>query len=170
MLNRAQIEGSYYTDFLMEMYKKYPVIPPENMYDEMKINKDDLKPYNMLQYDIMFGQQFGYEKTAIQDKIVDQNFVLGYGEMKINEASPVQTDSSGNGTITLKGSVFVPEMSVLINGEKVTAKYVDKNTVIASVPKEWVKKPRDLEIQTVIIDTKDVEISKSNKFVVKAGQ
>ena len=55
LLHVAGVEGSYYTDYLYELSKKIPVIPPQDMWSAYNIQESDLAGYEKLQYDNLFG-------------------------------------------------------------------------------------------------------------------
>ncbi|GIP35253.1 LTA synthase family protein [Paenibacillus sp. J2TS4] len=162
VLNKAQKEGSYYTDFLYSLYEKSPVLPDPD--SEQWAN--ELRTYEYLQYDIMFGARHGY--TDFEDQIVDPNFILGFGPMQLDQLSPVegsvQTSEDASVTIQLKGKNFVPGGLVYANGDSLETTYVDRETVTAVIPASLLGKPGKLEIKVKLIDSQSIAIVETNSL------
>lgn len=164
ILEKAQLKGTYYTDFLKELYKKIPVIPPQDYYAKMNIKAEDLKDYEKLQYDIMFGEQHGY--ADIKDKILAPSFILGLGTMDITSVTPVDpAGSPGHDMkVEIAGHNF-PELSVVtVNGKTVKSAYDCHEKVIATIPAELNKAGTALEIKIQVIDSKDTVIAETPVF------
>ncbi|MGN7381007.1 LTA synthase family protein [Paenibacillus sp. SAFN-117] len=167
VLNKAGKEGSYYTDFLYSLYEKTPLLPEagdEQWAEEMRI-------YEYLQYDIMFGARYGYKD--FEDQIVDPNFILGRGPMELEQVLPAETsaDTSKDASVTieLKGKNFVPGALVYANGGALETKYVDRQTMTAVVPANMLGKSGRLDIRIKLTDSQSIAIVETNSlpFTVK---
>lgn len=161
ILEKAQLKGTYYTDYLKELYKKIPVIPPQDYYAKMNIKAEDLKDYEKLQYDIMFGEQHGY--ADFKDKILAPDFVLGLGKMEIECVTP-QDPAAAAGhemKVDIAGKNF-PELStVVVNGKTVKSTYESHEKLQASIPAELNKAGASLEIKVQVIDSKETVIAET---------
>jgi phosphoglycerol transferase MdoB-like AlkP superfamily enzyme len=168
ILKLAGQQGSYYTDYLQELSQKIPVIPPKNYYEAMNIKEEDLKNYETLQYDILFGERHAYKD--FRDKIIDKNYILGFGPMTIDHvSSDISGDSSQTAvTLTLKGA-NLPALCVLsLNGKPVPTTWVDQQTVTAKVEKTLMKSG-NWELQLKVSDSKENVIGKSNTYSFQMG-
>lgn len=164
ILEKAQLKGTYYTDYLKELYKKIPVIPPQDYYAKMNIKAEDLKDYEKLQYDIMFGEQHGY--AEIKDKILAPAFILGLGDMDIASVTPVDPEASPGRDmkVEIAGHNF-PELSVVVvNGKPVKSTYDCHEKLLATIPAELNKAGTPLEIKVHVIDSKDTVIAETPAF------
>jgi phosphoglycerol transferase MdoB-like AlkP superfamily enzyme len=169
VLKTAKKEGTFYTDYLYALSQKYPIIPPKGYYSKMGINETDLKDYEYLQYDIMFGGHYAYRD--IMDKIISKNYTLGYGNMVIDSitatAATGQFDNAADGeaSLVLKGKNFVPLSVVYANGKELATKLSKTDgTLSALLPKSLNKKPGMLDVQVKLTDSQHVDIAKSNIF------
>jgi len=155
MLDMAQLPGTVYTDFLQNLMKKHPVIPPQSHFERLSINADELIPYNLLQYDAMFGNQFSYGdwKTSIASK----DFKLGY-EMKIDSVTFEQRNN--NTYIVLKGDNLAPSGTIEVNGKALETEW-DKTigALVAPYPSDI--KESKLDVRINVIDTKNTSIAVS---------
>ncbi|MGO4276632.1 sulfatase-like hydrolase/transferase, partial [Paenibacillus sp. TAF58] len=77
LIELSKQQGSYYTDYLSQLSKKIPVIPPKDYYEAMQINEQDLKDYETLQYDIIFGDRHAYKDYKVP--IINAKYMLGFG-------------------------------------------------------------------------------------------
>lgn len=166
ILDKAGLNGTYYTEYLKELYAKIPVIPPKDLYAKMNVKEEDLRDYEKLQYDIMFGERHGY--TEFKDKIISPNFVLGLGVMEINSVEAAASEATGKKTeITLNGANF-PELSVvLLNGKPITSTYVSHEQLKAVVPAEQNKAGAAWELKVQVIDSKETVIAETPVYNVQ---
>ncbi|MFD0677890.1 MULTISPECIES: LTA synthase family protein [unclassified Paenibacillus] len=159
LLKLAQRPGSYYTDYLYQLSQNIPVIPPENRYEDMNINKEDLKTYEKLQYDIIFGKQYGYEE--MNSKIKDSSYILGQGRMVI-DAVKTEASTSGN-VLKITGKDLPYNSMVTINGELLPAQWTSNHELTAQLsPNKKMNYP--LKVEIIVKDSKDKVIAKSNEF------
>ena len=160
-LKLAQRPGSYYTDYLYQLSQRIPVIPPENRYADMKISKESLKTYERLQYDIIFGQQFGYD--GLKNKIHDTQFTLGTGSMVING---VQTEPSKDGELLKITGANLPYGSILnVNGEQIATQWSSDKELTAQYHPDKNKTASSLlKLEVIVKDSKNAIIAKSNEY------
>jgi phosphoglycerol transferase MdoB-like AlkP superfamily enzyme len=168
LLDLAKQQGNYYTDFLAELYKKVPLIPPKNYYGAMNIKEEDLKDYETLQYDILFGDRHGYKDY--KTPIIDKNYVLGLGPMQIIEASVDKHDLSGQSEvqISVSGTNLPPLGVVFLNGKPLPTTWVDEQTLTAKVTGNLLK-PGIWDVQVKVTDSKDFVIGKTNSWPIEVG-
>lgn len=168
ILEKANMKGTYYTDFLKELYKKIPRIPPKDHYAEMNIKEEDLKDYEKLQYDIMFGDQHGYAEAGISDKILSPDFVLGWGPMDIASVEPEADNAPGKDvTVTINGHNF-PELSIVqLNGKTVKSTYVSHEKLTAVIPADQNKAGAAWELAVHVVDSQDTLIAQTPVFKVQ---
>lgn len=162
MLHMAGIQGSYYTDYLYELYKKIPVIPPPEYWEKAGIHESDLETYRKLEYDILFGKRYGYEAKGYKDSIIDPTFTLGYGNPVIGEVS------RNSGELTLKGKRFFPQSKIFLDGKEISTDYHNETTLSAALPdniKLGTGKSHRLEVK--LIDDKKAVIGQSNVWILE---
>ncbi|NHN29086.1 LTA synthase family protein [Paenibacillus agricola] len=160
LLKLSQRTGSYFTDYLYQLSQSMPVIPPENHYAEMKINKDNLNLYKKLQYDIIFGEQYGY--NSMKNKIKNHDYTLGSGRMVISQ---LRTEAFKDGKLLkIVGSDLPPNSIVRINGQQMATNWISKNELTAEIQPTLMNKfPWNVEI--IVKDSKDKVLAKSNEYV-----
>ncbi|MDF2921926.1 MAG: cyclic beta,2-glucan modification transrane protein [Paenibacillaceae bacterium] len=163
ILEKAKLKGTYYTDYLKELYKKVPVIPTKDHYADLAIHEEDLKDYEKLQYDIMFGERHGY--AEFKDQILAKEFVLGLGVMDI-AGIDTEPDAAHDKkiTVTINGRNF-PQLSVVtVNGKPVETRYVSHDKLTAVVPGELNKTGEVLTFTVQVIDSKTTVIAETPEF------
>ncbi|MEI7028398.1 LTA synthase family protein [Paenibacillus sp. y28] len=128
VLEKAELPGSYYTDFLAKLSKRVPVIPPAGSYAGMNIDPESLKDYETLQYDVLFGEQYAY--GPLKDRITSPGFVLGKGKPRIDSvvgstfpaavtaAAGIGTDEGGGG---IKAGAAGPSADKPLSGPEQSA-------------------------------------------------
>jgi len=157
LLKLAQRPGSYYTDYLYQLSQKHPVIPPKNYYEEMNIDKEALKSYEQLQYDIMFGSQFGY--GDMKNTIKDSSFVLGLGRMEIQDVKQLNDNE-----LLITGTDLPFGSIVKVNGQPVEAVWNSTTELRASLKPDPKKKQEPAKVEVIVKDSKDIVIARSNEF------
>lgn len=158
VLKLAQRPGSYYTDYLSELAQRMPVIPPKNYYQQMGINEESLKGYEKLQYDILFGKQYGYGDW--KNTIKDPAYVLGFGDLQIDD---VRVYKSGQERVVRITGRDMPHNSIVrINDKPVKTEWTGTRELTAIVEPET-KFPWKMEI--VVEDSKGHIVAQSNSYV-----
>jgi phosphoglycerol transferase MdoB-like AlkP superfamily enzyme len=161
LLKLAQRPGTYYTDYLTQLSERMPVIPPENMFAQMNIDKDALKTYERLQYDIIFGKQYAYNQAELQNKIIDKNFTMGTGPIIIDGVLPEQ--SGDEKVLKISGSDLPFNSIVQVNGEVAASKWDSKRELIAQLKTDKQKK-LPMKVEIIVKDSKDKIVGKSTEF------
>lgn len=93
-------------------------------------NEDYLKDLETLGYDMLYG-----ENKATGGKSVYEPTKIKYGVKNV-EVSSVFRDQSDTDYLIIKGNYFTRYSVVLINGEKVSSKLVDENTLRVHLEKQ----------------------------------
>lgn len=161
VLDLAKLPGTYYTDFLHNLWKKTPVIPPKNYYAQMNISEEDMKQYEYLQYDIIFGERHGYKD--FKDKIINPKFTLGNGTMSIERLTPESAEAGANKLkLTVAGQNFSHGSVVYANGKPLPTTYSSEKEISAELSADFTAKAGAVDIDVRVIDNKNEVISQSN--------
>ncbi|MDD9267474.1 sulfatase-like hydrolase/transferase [Paenibacillus sp. GCM10023248] len=168
LIELSKQQGSYYTDYLSQLAKKIPIIPPKDYFESMNINELDLKDYETLQYDILFGDRHAYKDYA--SPIVNSKYMLGFGPILLDQVEADSKDISGRTSITLtvKGSNLPPLGTVMLNGKAVPTTWQDEHTVTAKVEGNLLK-AGIWDIQVHVVDSKENVVGKSNTLPIEIG-
>ncbi|MFD0695054.1 LTA synthase family protein [Paenibacillus sp. GCM10027628] len=168
LIGLSKQKGSYYTDYLEELSKKIPVIPPKDHYAAMNIKEEDLKDYETLQYDILFGERHAYKDY--KTPIIDSHYMLGYGPITIDKAAADTQDLSGRSSVTISvsGKNLPPLGYVTLNGKPMPTTWQDEYSLTAKVEGDALK-PGIWDIQVNVKDSKETVIGKSNTWPIDMG-
>ncbi|OPH60754.1 hypothetical protein BC351_16270 [Paenibacillus ferrarius] len=168
LIELSKQQGSYYTDFLSQLVKKIPVIPPKDYYQAMNINEQDLKNYDTLQYDIIFGDRHAYKDYKVP--IINSKYMLGFGPITLNTVEADSRDISGRSSITLsvKGNNLPPLGFVTLNGKAVPTTWQDEHNLTAKVEGSLLK-AGIWDIQVHVKDSRETTVGKSNTVPIKIG-
>jgi phosphoglycerol transferase MdoB-like AlkP superfamily enzyme len=151
ILEQAGFTGTPVTAFLRDLGKRVPAIPPRQYWDAWGIRPEALQEYQALQYDILHGEQLVYRD--IRDRIVDPNYVLGYGPLQITAAT-VAGDGS---TLTVQGQHLPPRSVVYLNGQPLQTQWLDLTTVRATVPADH-RPSGTWQVQVRVLDQKGEKV------------
>ena len=165
LLELAGLSGTYYTDFLHDLSKRIPVIPPKSEFARMGIDENDLKEYEYLQYDIMFGEQHAYAEKGLKDKIVDPGFTLGLGPMTIEEVRLTPNEASSETKLIVRGQNIPPLAVVYWNDKRLETKW-EKDGKLCAVVKADQMTPGEARVQVKVIDSKQIVVAESNVHTV----
>jgi phosphoglycerol transferase MdoB-like AlkP superfamily enzyme len=160
ILKLTQRTGSYFTDYLYQLSQSLPVIPPEKYYTEMKINKDDLSLYRKLQYDIMFGEQYGY--NGMNSKIKNKDYLLGAGRMIIEKLR--MESYKDRKVLKIAGSDLPPNSLVTVNGQQLVTNWISKSELTAEILPDILNK-YPFKVEIIIKDSRDKILAKSNEYM-----
>ncbi|MCZ8514173.1 sulfatase-like hydrolase/transferase [Paenibacillus filicis] len=168
ILQTAGRTGSAYTDYLAELYKKLPIVPPADRYQAMGIDPALVKEYEARQQAQWEAQKLHSQTPANGEP--DNPFVLGYGAPALEgvspESVPVGGDSFGRTQLTLRGGRFGLGATVFINGSPVPSTWQSEQTLTVNLPKEHAAKPGTLNVQVKVIDSKNNVLGTSNTVSV----
>ena len=168
LIELSKQQGSYYTDYLSQLSKKIPVIPPKDYYEAMHINEQDLKDYETLQYDIIFGDRHAYKDYKVP--IINSKYMLGFGPIQLDKVESDTQDLSGRSSVTLtvRGSNIPALGYVTLNGKAVPSKWQDEHTLTAKVEGHLLK-AGIWDIQVNVKDSKETIVGKSNTLPIEIG-
>ncbi|NRF89537.1 sulfatase-like hydrolase/transferase [Paenibacillus frigoriresistens] len=168
LIELSKQQGSYYTDYLSQLSKKIPVIPPKDHYESMNINEQDLKDYETLQYDIIFGDRHAYKDYKVP--IINSKYMLGFGPIQLDKVESDTQDLSGRTSVTLtvRGSNIPPLGYVTLNGKAVPSTWQDEHTMTAKVEGHLLKSGI-WDIQVNVKDSKETIVGKSNTLPIEIG-
>lgn len=168
LIELSKQQGSYYTNYLSQLSKKIPVIPPKDYFEAMHINEQDLKDYETLQYDIMFGDRHAYKDYKVP--IINSKYMLGFGPILLNSIEADSQDISGHSSITLtvRGNNLPPLSIVTLNGKAIPTTWQDEHMVTARVEGNLLK-AGIWDIQVHVKDSKETVVGKSNTMPIEIG-
>lgn len=168
LIELSKQQGSYYSDYLSQLSKKIPVIPPKDHYEAMHINEQDLKDYETLQYDIIFGDRHAYKDYKIP--IIDSKYMLGFGPITLDKVESDTQDLSGRSSVTLtvRGSNIPALGYVTLNGKALPSTWQDEHTLTAKVEGHLLK-AGIWDIQVNVKDSKETIVGKSNTLPIEIG-
>ena len=89
-----------------------------NYHQQRRQTKDYLADLELLQYDIMYGEQYVYEESGLP--VEEGHMAMGVKDALISELV-VQSD----GTYSIYGDNFTKQSKVYINGEKQTTTFLN---------------------------------------------
>ncbi|MZQ84237.1 sulfatase-like hydrolase/transferase [Paenibacillus sp. 5J-6] len=166
LIELSKQQGSYYTDYLSQLSKKIPVIPPKDYFEEMHINEQDLKDYETLQYDIMFGDRHAYKDYKVP--IINSKYMLGFGPILLDKVEADSQEIAGHTSITLtiRGNNLPPLSIVTLNGKAIPTTWQDEHMVTARVEGNLLKSGI-WDIQVHVKDSKETVVGKSNTIPIE---
>jgi hypothetical protein len=174
LLNLAEKQGTPYMDMLYALSKKSPIIPPSFLYKGFNIKAEDLVPYKLMQYDMVFGKQF--QMQAVKDPIVDPNFQLGIGKMVIDSVLPLRIEAGkpfqqeqNESTLILTGQKFVQQSVVYWDKIKLTSKLLPDGKLKAIVPQSLYKKRGKSTLQVQVKDSESFVVGQSNVIQIEVS-
>jgi phosphoglycerol transferase MdoB-like AlkP superfamily enzyme len=164
LLHEAGVKGSYYTDYLYELSKKIPVIPPQDMWAKYNIHESDLAGYEKLQYDNLFGGRYGYEAKGYKDTIVQPTYTLGYGDPVISKVTLAENK------ILVTGSPFFSSCNVYIDGVEFKSNFDGKDTLYVDRSANPALDPNKThQIEVRVYDDKKMKIGQSNLYPIPSS-
>ena len=89
-----------------------------NYHQERRQTKDYLADLELLQYDMMYGEQYVYEQSGIP--YGEEHMVMGVKDAEITELV-----EQYDGTYSIYGNNFTKQSKVYINGEKQTTTFMN---------------------------------------------
>lgn len=89
-----------------------------NYHQERKQSKNYLADLELLQYDIMYGEQYVYEESG--EPVTEGHMVMG-----VKDAVITGVTQQSDGSYSIYGENFTKQSKVYINGEKQTTKFLN---------------------------------------------
>ncbi|AET69965.1 phosphoglycerol transferase family protein, alkaline phosphatase superfamily [Desulfosporosinus orientis DSM 765] len=160
VLKRAEKAGTLTTDFLSTLSAKgSSVIINNHHMEKEKISETDITDYQLLQYDLLFGDEYAYQFRPDHKPPINSDYVYGDGPPLIVSAASPHT-----GVIELEGENFTEEDQVYVNGQVVQSTFENPTRISISLPEGMKKSSEDLEIKLKLADSMGHVISESNIF------
>jgi hypothetical protein len=171
VLHMAGLEGTAYTDFVYQLSQKIPLIPPLENYEAMHIDPEDpdLVHYQETEDAILTGDLTVYGDD--KDRIVDENFSLGYGDPIIRAVVPAGTDRTA-GAIEVQGGRFGIGSVVYADGVKLETVWNSESSLTAKLPVKPAGQRAaagELQVEVRVIDSNGDELGRSNSMAVPAS-
>ncbi|MEQ2528572.1 LTA synthase family protein [Bacillaceae bacterium CLA-AA-H227] len=143
-----------------EIYNHETVVIPKKTYDEdAGVNRTKLKNYELLQYDVLFGERFSYEDIKV---VPEQNYFLGSNKMHIKSVT-IKEEENEEIKIEVKGEHFISNAKIYINGVEQDSTFKNNSLIFASIGKS----EKELKIILKLKDDKNSVIAKSNEYKIK---
>ncbi|GLI09089.1 hypothetical protein YDYSG_51210 [Paenibacillus tyrfis] len=184
ILNLAKRPGSPYMDFLSDLYRKMPVLPPKTYYEAMNIDVNLVQQYEDRQKAILelekqaaasSGNASAAGSSDASNSAVDTGgtggdvrgkpFILGYGEPLIERVSPafltVGGDAFGRSQLTVHGGRYGLGSTVFINGEPQQTTWLSEASLSISLPKALTANAATLDVQVRVVDSKNRVLAES---------
>jgi len=153
-LQLAQKSGNHMTDFLSNLIQRdSDVVINQDYPSQEKITPTEVTQYKLLQYDLLFGQDFASQLDPTHNLPANNGYVQGDGPVKITKS--VFSD----GLLTIQGENFTANAKVYIDGKVTESTFVSSNELSASLPQE-----SGLDIQLKLTDSMNKIIMESNVY------
>ncbi|MBT2685474.1 LTA synthase family protein [Bacillus sp. ISL-37] len=159
VLNKYGLKGNIMTDQLTSMMESgTSYIPRQDFIKETKISEEDLKNYNLLQYDILFGEKYGYDPKDLKP---NPKYRLGYADPYIEKAEVKKMN--GETYVEVHGKNLTKRSSLFIDDTVIEATVDPKTqTITAKIKEEDINK----KVQIKINDSLDRTLATSNKVSI----
>ncbi|SFB25470.1 MULTISPECIES: sulfatase-like hydrolase/transferase [unclassified Bacillus (in: firmicutes)] len=155
ILSHAKKEKSPIFQASSKVYEQGSHVIPKTVFNAQEgIDEAILKDYKLLQYDILFGDQYNYSIDSVEPV---KNFLLGSERMTIKKVTV-----SGN-KLTIKGKNFVFNTKVFIDGKEQDISFVSESKITVTTPKK-LEKDKQVKIILKVLDDRDTSISESNEI------
>ncbi|MCS7458677.1 LTA synthase family protein [Paenibacillus doosanensis] len=172
VLHLAKLAGSGYTDFLYDLYKRVPIIPPKSYYEAMNIREADLAEYEARQRQILALDEQAPDESAAPAN--DANYTMGYGAPSIASVSPASIragdgklpDLRKSASVTVRGGKFGIGTIVFADGRPLPTTWLSEEAVTAEIPKNMYDKPGSLELQVKVVDEKETVLAESQVYLL----
>ncbi|SCW34512.1 Sulfatase [Paenibacillus tianmuensis] len=169
ILNLAKRPGSPYTDYLSDLYRKMPVLPPKAYYEAMNIDVNRVQQYEAKQKAILELEKQASASSgssnAAGGNTKGDPFILGYGEPLIERVSPASLTVGGNAfgrsQLTIHGGRYGLGSTVFINGEPQQTTWKSESSLSVNLPKAMTAKAEMLDVQVCVVDSKNQVLAAS---------
>ncbi|MEK8132801.1 LTA synthase family protein [Paenibacillus filicis] len=166
ILKLAGLEGGVYNDYLSGLYPKMPILPPEEDYDRLGIDRGLADDWQNRQ-----RQRFEHEQQNAAEAIANRPpFILGYGKPEIRSLSPLVLPEGGDGKgpvmVHIEGGRFGQGSVAFVNGKPFTTNWLSESSLSISLPKEYYAKPGAVKIEIKTIDSKENVLDVSEPYLL----
>ena len=156
ILNVTQNRDTKLFSFLEDLYESgVTVIPKSNYYKEENINPSSLDDYKMVQYDLMFGENY-FKDTSIKPNINENYHIAGSKSINVQSIYPnvLRADTlfdpkENKNRIYIQGANFPNGVQVFVNDKPQPTNVVSGELIRASVPSEFKNGEIKLELKVV---------------------
>jgi len=124
-----------------------------------------MKQYELLQYDILFGDRHAY--GDMKNKIVNPNYFLGFGPIVIDRITPDSIKAGTETPIKVSGQNIPALGKLFANGKALETKWEKDGQLSAKLPADALKSG-SCDLQVKLFDSKDIVIGESNVFKLQA--
>lgn len=163
-------KGSDYTDYLYRLSQKMPIVPPEDHYDALHIDRALAKDYEARQEAHWEAQKLHLQESAR----MNEPFELGYGvpmlESTYPASVPVGGETFGRTQLSVKGGRFGLGSIVYVNGSAMETTWQSEQSLSVTLPKELTAKPGSLEVQVKVIDSQNHVLGMSRTVTVPIAE
>ncbi|MDD4665865.1 MAG: hypothetical protein PHC81_04925, partial [Clostridia bacterium] len=162
LLQQAGLKGSFYTDYLFSLWQKKPFFPGRSYYRAAGIDDKYLEDYRLLQYDLLFGQN--YLAQGKPAPIMQEGYFLGKEKMRIESAHFWEEEKAkqGKGKLEISGKNFTPACQVYLNEKPQKTTFVDENHLTIAASEKILTQLKNLTIQVKLGDSLQNIIAESN--------
>jgi len=162
LLQQAGLKGSFYTDYLFSLWQKTPFFPGRSYYRAAGIDAKYLEDYQLLQYDLLFGQN--YLAQGKPAPIMQEGYFLGKEKMRIESARFGEEEKAkqGKGKLEISGENFTPACQVYLNEKPQKTTFVDENHLTIAASEKILTQLKNLTIQVKLGDSLQNIIAESN--------
>lgn len=165
ILELAKKAGNQTTDFLYTLTKNgSSVVISEQHMQRETISEQEITQYQLLQYDILFGNEYSYLLNPECQPQANRDYVLGDGQALIVNATSPHTS-----IIELQGENFLQDHKVYVNDQLVQANFENETNIMVKLPKNLNNKSGTLDIQVKLTDSIGKIISESNTFKLESN-
>ena len=168
ILRQAGLPGSFYLDYLYSLWQDIPLLPNRSYYGQAGIDRKSVEDYQMLQYDLLFGQSYQYGGAL--PVIRQEGYFLGREKILLENVRLLEGEK-GKGildkrTLLVRGENFPPQAKLYLNGRLLPTDFVDEQHLTAVVAKKVLQKSEEVMMQVKLADSLDVIIAESNCVIL----
>src|SRR5665648_1244786 len=158
-LELAKKTGSPMTDYLSKLMKNGSDVNIKQEYaSKAKMTPDEVQGYKLLQYDLMFGENYIDKLEPNHQPPTNDGYIQGDALPEITKAV------IANGRITVQGGNFVENSKVTVDGKLMETTFVGSTELTATLPKDFWDKSNELQIQVELSDSMSKVISQSKVY------
>jgi hypothetical protein len=170
ILRLAKLPGSDYTDFLNDLSKRIPVIPPKPYYEALHINEADLSEYESRQEQILASP----EEPDAEAETETGTYIVGYGDPLITSVVPDKISFKEgflpnfvkSTTLMIKGGRFGIGSILFADDLPLRTTWLNEDSLIALLPKELYRLPGSLKLEVRVVDEKDRILAHSQPYML----
>ncbi|WP_134685021.1 LTA synthase family protein [Brevibacillus migulae] len=174
LVDRLGLDGNATTHLLMQAYDKKIRFLSEKFSpaNAQTAAKDKLwkKDYELIWYDILFGDQYAYQLG--KKPSVNPDYGLGSEDMVLEKADPLAivvdpetVEEDQELPVTIQGKHFEGTAQVSVNDTMLPTTYLDQEHVSISLPASFLKE-KELTLSVKVLNERGDEIAKSENDIL----